>query len=155
MTALVNAEALAEAIIPETLPAPEPAAEPARPRELLIIDYSGELERTWAVMLLAATAGAMDVPCKVFVTFWGLQNFVKPEKRITGENWMQKMMSAMSRPGIDHRPLSKMDFLGMGPWMMNRLAKQQKNASPRELLQIAQSMGVELDRKSTRLNSSH
>ena len=50
----------------------------------------------------------------------------------------------MSRPGIDHRPLSKMDFLGMGPWMMNRLAKQQKNASPRELLEIAQSMGKSL-----------
>jgi len=115
----------------------------APPRELLIINYSGDLESTWAVLLLASTAGAMEVPCKVFVTFWGLQNFVKDERRITGQNWMQKAISAMSRPGLDHRPLSKMNFMGMGPWMMKRLAKQQGTASPAELLEIAQAMGVE------------
>jgi len=124
-------------------PEPEEIFNPAGGRELLIINYSGELEKTWAVMLLASTAGAMDVKCRVFVTFWGLQNFVKDEKRITGQNWMQKMMSAMSRPGISHRPLSKMNFLGMGPWMMGRLARQQRNASPKELLAIAQELGVE------------
>ena len=37
---------------------------------------------------------------------------------------MQKMLSVMSRPGITHRKLSKMNFLGMGPWMMRKLAKQ-------------------------------
>jgi peroxiredoxin family protein len=56
---------------------------------------------------------------------------------------MQKMMSMMSRPGISHRPLSKMNFMGMGPWMMGVLARQQKNLSPKELLEIAQEMGVE------------
>jgi peroxiredoxin family protein len=85
----------------------------------------------------------MGVKTRVFVTFWGLQVFVKDSKRITGENWMQKMMSAMQRPGISHRKLSKMNFLGMGPWMMGRLAKQYGVASPKELLEIAQEMGVE------------
>lgn len=117
--------------------------EPAKLHDILIINYSGELEKVWATMLLASTAGAMQVPCRVFVTFWGLQNFVKDEKRVTGRNWMQKMLAVMSRPGLGHRPLSKMDFMGMGPWMMRTLARQQKNASPRELLAIAQEMGVE------------
>ena len=117
--------------------------QPAKLHDILLINYSGELERVWATMLLASTAGAMQVPCRVFVTFWGLQNFVKDEKRITGKNWMQKMMSMMSRPGISHRPLSKMNFMGMGPWMMGSLARQQKNLSPKELLVIAQEMGVE------------
>ncbi len=49
----------------------------------------------------------------------------------------------MQRPGIGHRKLSKMNFLGMGPWMMGRLAKQYSVASPKELLEIAQAMGVE------------
>ena len=53
------------------------------------------------------------------------------------------MLSVMSRPGISHRPLSKMNFLGMGPWMMGTLARQQQNLSPKELLEIAQEMGVE------------
>ena len=135
---------VAEAPIPMTMPEPALAPEAeVKPRDLLIINYSGELEKVWATMLLASTAAAMGVKCRVFVTFWGLQVFVKDSKRITGKNWMQKMLSFMSRPGISHRKLSKMNFLGMGPWMMGTLAKQYKNPSPKELLEIAQAMGVE------------
>ena len=94
-------------------------------------------------MILASTAGAMGTPTRVFVTFWGLQTFVKPGIRITGDNWMQKMMSAMQRPGIAHRKLSQMNFLGMGPWMMRKLAGQYGVASPAELMEMAQLMGVE------------
>jgi peroxiredoxin family protein len=115
----------------------------AATKDLLIIDYSGDLEKVWATMILASTSAAMGVKTRVFVTFWGLQVFVKDSKRITGENWMQRMLSAMQRPGISHRKLSKMNFLGMGPWMMGRLAKQYGVASPKELLEAAQAMGVE------------
>ena len=94
-------------------------------------------------MILASTGAAMGAKVRVFLTFWGLQTFVKDGKRITGDNWMQKMMSFMPRPGISHRKLSKMNFLGMGPWMMRKLAKQYNVASPKELLEIAQAMGVE------------
>lgn len=127
---------------------PAPVAVPAGDgpvavKDLLIIDYSGDLEKVWATMILASTSAAMGVRTRVFVTFWGLQVFVKDSKRITGENWMQKMLSAMQRPGISHRKLSKMNFFGMGPWMMGRLAKQYGVASPKELLEAAQAMGVE------------
>jgi len=115
-----------------------------KPRELVIICYSGDLEKTWASLILASTAAASGVPTKMFLTFWGLQTFVKDEKRITGRNWMQRMLSFMQRPGISHRKLSKMNFLGMGPWMMGRLAKQYGVAKPKELLEAAQALGVEL-----------
>ena len=112
-------------------------------KDFLIIDYSGDLEKVWATMILASTSAAMGVRTRVFVTFWGLQVFVKDSRRITGENWMQKMMSAMQRPGISHRKLSKMNFLGMGPWMMRKLARQYGVASPAELMEMAQLLGVE------------
>jgi peroxiredoxin family protein len=148
---LVRADPLEAAIAavelpsePDRLPAPEPAGDATTPtKELLIIDYSGDLEKVWATMILASTSAAMGVKTRVFVTFWGLPVFVKDSKRITGENWMQKMMSAMQRPGISHRHLSKMNFFGMGPWMMRKLAKQYGVSSPQELLEIAQAMGVE------------
>jgi peroxiredoxin family protein len=134
----------APTVIPTVLPQPVPEHEhEVPPRDILIIDYSGELEKTWATMILASTAGAMGAKTRVFVTFWGLQTFVKDEKRIVGKNWMQKMMSFMQRPGVSHRKLSKMNFFGMGPWMMGRLAKQYNVASPKELLEAAQLMGVE------------
>src|SRR6478609_12210020 len=129
---------------PDRLPTPERASDATTPaKELLIIDYSGDLEKVWATMILASTSAAMGIRTRVFVTFWGLPVFVKDSKRITGQNWMQKMMSAMQRPGVSHRKLSKMNFLGMGPWMMGRLAKQYGVASPKELLEVAQEMGVE------------
>jgi peroxiredoxin family protein len=113
-----------------------------RTKKLVIIDYSGELEKTWATMILTSTAAAMEMEVSVFVTFWGLQTFVKDRKRITGQNWMQKMMSFMKRPGVSHRPLSKMNFMGMGPWMMFKLAKRYNVSKPKELLEMSQAMGV-------------
>jgi peroxiredoxin family protein len=124
-------------------PAAESASEGAvKTKKVVIVAYSGELEKTWATMILASTAAAMEMEMSVFVTFWGLQTFVKDKKRITGENWMQKMMSFMQRPGVSHRKLSKMNFMGMGPWMMFKLAKKYNVSKPKELLEMAQAMGV-------------
>jgi len=140
---IADAVAVVEGV-PGTAPAELLATDGVvKTKDLLIIDYSGDLEKVWAALILASTGGAMGVRTRVFVTFWGLQVFVKDSKRITGENWMQKMLSAMQRPGISHRKLSKMNFLGMGPWMMGRLAKQYGVASPKELLEAAQALGVE------------
>lgn len=140
---------LAEAIA-DAEGTPEPAAQLAalleresKPRELVLIWYSGDLEKAWASLILASTAAASGVPTKVFITFWGLQAFVKDQKRITGENWMQRMLSFMQRPGMSHRKLSKMNFLGMGPWMMGALATRYGVAKPRELLEACQALGVE------------
>ena len=144
--AIAAVEGWPEAIDPTATRGPVPAVAddgPIATKDFLIIDYSGDLEKVWATMILASTSAAMGVKTRVFVTFWGLPVFVKDSKRITGENWMQKMMSAMQRPGISHRHLSKMNFFGMGPWMMRKLAKQYGVSSPQELLEIAQAMGVE------------
>jgi peroxiredoxin family protein len=110
----------------------------------VIICYSGDLEKTWAALILATTAAASGVSTKIFLTFWGLQTFVRDDRRITGRNWMQRMLSFMERPGIRHRKLSKLNFLGLGPWMMGSLARQHGVASPVELLDMAVGLGVEL-----------
>jgi peroxiredoxin family protein len=136
---------LAEAIADvEGLPEPMAELEPEmKPKELTIVNWSGDFDKVLPVLILSSTAAASGVTCKVFITFWGLLPFVKDQKRIVGENWMQKMMSFMQRPGIDHVRLSKMQFAGMGPWMMKKLMKQYNVATPRELLDAAMAMGVE------------
>ena len=142
-------DALAEAIADvegttEAAPLALPAMDgETKTRDLVLIWYSGDLEKAWASLILATTAAASGVPTKVFITFWGLQAFVKDSTRITGETWMQKMLSFMQRPGMSHRKLSKMNFLGMGPWMMGVLAKRYGVAKPTELLEAAQALGVE------------
>lgn len=123
----------------------EPVTEgAAKSGELLIICESGDLERTWATTILASSAAASGQQVSIFFTFWGFFPLVKPGIRVTGDNWMQKMLSIMNRPGIDHAKTSKFNFLGMGPWMMKKLAKRYGVAEPRELLEMAQALGVRL-----------
>jgi peroxiredoxin family protein len=136
--AIADAEGVLEPAAAPGVPEPETAT-----KQLVIVNWSGELDRVWPVLILSSTAAASGLRCRVFVTFWGLLPFVKDQKRIVGENWMQRMLSVMQRPGIDHLKLSKMNFLGMGPWMMGSLRRKYGVASPRELLEAATAMGVE------------
>jgi peroxiredoxin family protein len=122
----------------------EPAAgQPAAQRQLVIINWSGSYDRVMPTLIMSSVAAASGYRASVFLTFWGLLPFVKDEKRITGENWMQKMLSAMQRPGMSHLRMSQMNFAGLGPWMIGKLSKQYNVASPTELLEACQLMGVE------------
>jgi peroxiredoxin family protein len=112
--------------------------------KLVIFAWSGELDKLWPTLILSTTAAAMGMQATVFFTFWGLFPLVKNEVRITGENWMQKMMSALNRGGTEHLKLSKYNFAGAGPAMMKKLARDHKVASATELLEMARDMGVRL-----------
>jgi peroxiredoxin family protein len=116
---------------------------PTAQRQLVIINWSGSYDKVMPTLIMSSVAAASGYRASVFLTFWGLLPFVKDEKRIVGDNWMQKMLSAMQRPGISHLKLSQMNFMGMGPWMIGKLSKQYNVASPRELLEACQLMGVE------------
>jgi peroxiredoxin family protein len=133
----------AEAALTEAIAAA--AGEQGAPvqRQLVIINWSGEFDKVMPTLIMGSVAAASGYKTSVFLTFWGLLPFVKDSKRITGENWMQKMLSFMQRPGISHLKMSKMNFMGMGPWMIGQLSKQYNVASPKELLEACQLMGVE------------
>ncbi|HYU56585.1 MAG TPA: DsrE/DsrF/DrsH-like family protein [Actinomycetota bacterium] len=119
-------------------------AEEEQNDKLVIIAWSGELDKMWPTLILATTSAAMGQETTVFFTFWGLFPLVKNDVRITGENWMQKMMSFMNRGGTDHLKLSKFHFAGAGKAMMMKLARDHKVASPTELMEMARDMGVHL-----------
>jgi peroxiredoxin family protein len=126
----------------ETQPATETSGE-AAVKQLVIVNWSGEFDKVLPTLIMSSAAAASGYRAKVFLTFWGLLPFVKDSRRITGENWMQKMLSFMQRPGISHLKMSKMNFLGMGPWMIGKLSRKYNVASPNELLEACQALGVE------------
>jgi len=126
-------------------PAEAPAAQmPEQAEKLVIFAWSGELDKIWPTLILATTGAAMGKETTVFFTFWGLFPLVKNDVRITGENWMQKMLSTMNRGGTGHLKLSKMNFAGAGKAMMMHLAAEHHVAGPQELMALAQEMGVKL-----------
>src|SRR5207253_5063651 len=110
MTLVAEPQHAARPAVDGPAAAPDAAEDGAvRTKGMVIVNWSGELDRIWPTLILASSAAASGVQCKVFVTFWGLLPFVRDGVRITGENWMQRMLSAMQRPGIDHLKLSKMN----------------------------------------------
>ena len=118
--------------------------ESRRSDKLVILAWGGDLDRFWPTMILATTGAAMGMEVTVFFTFWGLFPLVKNEVRITGENWMQKMMAVMNRGGTEHLKLSKMNFAGAGAGMMEKLARDHNVTMPEELLESAVEFGVKL-----------
>jgi peroxiredoxin family protein len=115
-----------------------------RKNKLTIIAWGGQLDRIWPTTILATTAAASGMEASVFFTFWGLFAIVKPGVRITGENWMQKMMSVMNPGSAGKAKLSHYQFMGAGPAMFKKLADQHNVAKPDELLALAQDLGVKL-----------
>jgi peroxiredoxin family protein len=114
------------------------------PKKMTLIAWSGDLDKAWPILILATTAAASGMDVTVFFTFWGLRILQRNDKRVTGRHWMQKMLSVFNRGGTKHLKLSKLNFAGAGPVMMKMLAEQYKVASPQELLQLAQELGVKL-----------
>ena len=112
--------------------------------KLTIIAWGGNLDRIWPTTILATTAAASGMESSVFFTFLGLFAIVKPGVRITGENWMQKMMSVMNPGSAQKAKLSHYQFLGAGPAMFKKLASDHNVAKPDELIATAQELGVRL-----------
>jgi peroxiredoxin family protein len=113
-------------------------------RKLVIMAWSGDLDRVWPTLILGTTGAAMGMETTIFFTFWGLFPLVRDDVRITGDSWMQKLLSTMDRPGLEHVKLGKMNFAGAGPAMMRKLAKEHQVASPEELVALAKDLGVKL-----------
>lgn len=112
--------------------------------KLTIIAWGGDLDRIWPTTILATTAAASGMEASVFFTFWGLFAIVKPDVRVTGENWMQKMMSVMNPGSAQRAKLSRYQFAGAGPAMFKKLANDHHVAKPDELIALAQELGVRL-----------
>ncbi len=112
--------------------------------KLTIIAWGGDLDRIWPTTILATTAAASGMESSVFFTFWGLFAIVKPGVRVTGDNWMQKMMSVMNPGSAQKAKLSHYQFMGAGPAMFKKLAGDKQVATPDELITLAQDLGVRL-----------
>ncbi len=122
----------------------EQRAQVKKKNKLTIIAWGGDLDRIWPTTILATTAAASGMESTVFFTFWGLFAIVKPGVRITGDNWMQKMMSAMNPGSAQKAKLSHYNFAGAGPAMFKKLANDKQVAKPEELIETARDLGVRL-----------
>jgi peroxiredoxin family protein len=80
-----------------------------------IIAHSGDMDKIYSALIVANGALAMGMEASIFFTFWGLQR--------------------LKKGGLEKGPLSKMNMLGLGKWMVKRKMKEANAASLEEMLQ--------------------
>ena len=110
-----------------------------------IIVFSGDFDKVMAAFIIANGAAAMDDEVTMFFTFWGLNALRKDAHVATsGKTPLQKMFGAMMPRGPKKLGLSKMNFAGAGPKMMQRVMKQQNVMTLPELIETAREQGIKL-----------
>ncbi len=114
------------------------------PESMTIVAWSGDLDKIWPTLILGSTGAAYGMKTTIFFTFWGLFPLVRDDVRITGTNAMTKALAGMNPPGVSNMKLSKLNMGGAGAWMMKKLARDNKVASPKELLEMCSELGVNL-----------
>lgn len=113
-------------------------------KKLTIIAWSGDLDKVYPTLILATTAAASGMDVTVFFTFWGLFVLKRNDKRITGKDWMTRMLSIMNRGGTRYLGLSRLHMGGLGAWMMRKIFKKNNIPDLDEFLELANEMGVKL-----------
>jgi peroxiredoxin family protein len=89
--------------------------------KVTIIAHSGDMDKVYSALIIGNGALAMGMEASIFFTFWGLQR--------------------LKKGGLEKGPLSKMNMLGLGKWMINRRMKKAGVASLERLLQDFHELG--------------
>lgn len=89
--------------------------------KVTIILHSGDMDKVYSALIVANGALAMGMDASIFFTFWGLQR--------------------LKKGALEKGPLSKMNLLGLGKWMVKRRMKQANVASLEEMFQDFNELG--------------
>ena len=84
------------------------------PQKCVLIVMSGDFDKAFAALTIAATAAAMGMETTMFFTFWGLKIIQKGNR--TGKGFLGRMVGVMNRGGIDRLGPSKFNFGEPEPW---------------------------------------
>jgi peroxiredoxin family protein len=100
-----------------------------KPERLTIVLHSGDMDKAYSALIIANGALAMGMEASIFFTFWGL-NLLRKDNPL-----------AFPAAGLERGPLSKMNMLGLGKWMMKRRMKKANVASLERLMADFKELG--------------
>ena len=86
-----------------------------------LIVHSGDMDKLYSALIIANGALSMGMEASLYFTFWGLQR--------------------LKKGGLEKGPLSRMNLLGLGKWMVKRRMKKVRMASLERLLQDFKELG--------------
>jgi peroxiredoxin family protein len=87
----------------------------------VIVAHSGDLDKIYSALIVGNGALSMGLDASIFFTFWGLQ--------------------CLKKNGLGKGPLSRMNFLGLGKWMVKSRMKKANVASLEKLMNDYKELG--------------
>ncbi|HLS59697.1 MAG TPA: DsrE/DsrF/DrsH-like family protein [Virgibacillus sp.] len=109
-----------------------------------IVVFSGDLDKVMAAFIIANGAAAYGHKVTMFFTFWGL-NTLKDETAKAGKKGvLEKMFGWMMPKGPNKLSLSKMNFLGLGPKMIQHVVKKHNAMSVPQLIELAHEQDINM-----------
>ncbi len=115
-----------------------------RQDQLSIAIVSVDLDKILATMIISLAAVASDTKVKLFFSFWALSALRDPNRKGKGKNFIPKMFDLMLPKGRGKLKLSKMNMMGIGPFMIKMLMRKQNVMSLDEMFKQAAELGIEI-----------
>lgn len=125
-------------------PLPEPAQADQRPVKdgVTIVVFSGDFDRVQAAFNIAVGAASSGLPVTMFFTFWGLDVITRPNASRVGRDPLRTAFRWLKPGGAGRLPLTRFNFLGLGPVLMRRLMGQFRMPAVDQMVELAHSLGV-------------
>ena len=113
-------------------------------KKLSIISFSGDFDKLVATFTLATGAAAVGYEVNTFFTFWGLDAIKKKQGRaFVGKGFLPKLFGFFMG-GLKSAPVSRLNFLGLGPEIFRYLMKKKNVATLEELVEAAKVLEVNM-----------
>ena len=119
-------------------------AQPTRDQTTLVV-FSADLDKVMASLIIANGAMAMGKPVALFFTFWGLNVLRRPDVPSLNKSFMDRMFGMMMPAGVSRlNSISKMNFAGMGAWLIRKVMRDKRVEEAAQLLKNLQEGGAQL-----------
>ena len=103
---------------------------------LCLFVFSGDWDKIFSSFVLATGSAAAGTEVVMFFTFWGVSAIRK--KAPVKKTLLEKMFGLLMPGNIGALSLSKFNFAGIGPMLMNVMIKQKNVASLEEMRSLAE-----------------
>ena len=119
-------------------------AQPNRDQTTLVV-FSADLDKVMASLIIANGAMAMGKPVVLFFTFWGLNVLRRSDAPAINKPFMDRMFGMMMPAGVSRlNSISKMNFAGMGAWLIRKVMRDKRVEEAAQLLKNLQDGGAQL-----------
>lgn len=113
-------------------------------KKISIVCFSGDYDKVIAAYTIATGAMATNREVTMFFTFWGL-NVLKKKQ---GRSWLGKDLLSRAfnflMGGRRNLPLSRLNFAGASPSLMEVMMKKNHVATLPELIEASSALGVRI-----------